>query len=112
MATNIYELCTNPVSGETFRTISSNSNAFVMQWTVQPNGYVPFEHIHLNQDEIFHVEKGEIRIVINGKEEIAASGETITVPKGHAHIAYNNKNEILDCKVEYRPGLDHDTFMQ
>ncbi len=112
MATNIYEPCTNPVSGETFKTISFNSGAYLMQWTVQPKGYVPFEHIHLNQDEIFHIKKGEIKIVMNGKELFAAAGETITVPKGTAHIACNNKEEILDCIVEYKPGLDYNIFMQ
>ena len=34
------------------------------------------------------------------------------MPKGARHIAYNNKTEILDCTVEYKPGLDHDKFMQ
>ena len=57
MATNIYDQCTNPISGEGFKTISFDSNAYVMQWTVQPKGYVPFEHIHLHQDETFHVKK-------------------------------------------------------
>lgn len=83
-----------------------------MQWTVQPSGYVPFAHIHINQDEIFHIKSGEIRLLIEGKEHIAKAGETIRVPKGAKHIAYNNKNEVLDCLVEYTPGLDHDKFMK
>ena len=112
MPINIYEPCTNPISGETFKTISFDKDAFIMQWTVQPNGYVPFEHIHLNQDEIFHVKKGEIRVVMNGKEHIAKEGETVIVPTGTPHIAYNNKAEVLDCVVEYKPGLDQDVFMQ
>ncbi|TND03689.1 MAG: Cupin 2 barrel domain-containing protein [Bacteroidetes bacterium] len=112
MATNIYEPCTNPISGETFRAISFDKDAFVMQWTVQPEGYVPFEHVHLNQDEIFHVKKGEMRVVIAGKEQIAKAGESITIPKRVVHVAYNNKAEVLDCIVEYKPGLDHDVFMQ
>jgi mannose-6-phosphate isomerase-like protein (cupin superfamily) len=112
MATNIYQPCTNPVTGETFKAISFDKDAFVMQWTVQPKGYVPFKHIHLNQDEIFHIKSGEMKIVMNGREYVAGQGETITVPKGVAHIAYNTKDDVLDCVVEYRPGLDHDIFMQ
>jgi mannose-6-phosphate isomerase-like protein (cupin superfamily) len=112
MATAIYQPCANPISGETFKAISFDKDAFVMEWTVQPKGYVAFEHIHLNQDEIFHIKKGEIKIVINGKVFIAGQGETITVPKGMAHIAYNNNEQVLDCVVEYKPGLDHDIFMQ
>ena len=112
MATNIYEPCLNPVSGELFKGISFTKEAFTMQWTVQPNGYVPFAHIHLNQDEIFHIKNGEIRLQIGDKEYFAKAGESITVPKGTKHIAYNNKPEILNCIVEYKPGLDHDKFMQ
>ncbi len=112
MAINIYEPCTNPISGETFKAISSDKNAYVMQWTLQPKGYVPFEHIHLHQEEVFHIKKGELKIVIDGTEHITKEGETIAVPKGSAHIASNNKEEVLDCIVEYKPGLDYDAFMQ
>ena len=112
MATNIYNQCTNPISGEGFKTITFDSNAYVMQWTVQPKGYVPFEHIHLHQDEIFHVRKGELKIILDGKELIAKVNDTITVPKGVAHLASNNKDEVLECIVEYKPGLDYDKFMQ
>ena len=112
MAVNIFELNTNPISGEAFKGISFNKEAFVMEWTVQPDGYVPFGHIHLNQDEIFYVKSGELKLLLDNKEHIAKAGESITVPKGIRHIAYNNKKEILNCRVEYKPGLDHDKFMQ
>jgi quercetin dioxygenase-like cupin family protein len=112
MATNIFEKNINPVSGESFQAISFTNEAFVMEWTVQPNGYVPFEHIHLNQDEIFHVKSGELKIRLDNKEYIATSGQSITVTKGIKHIAYNNKKEILNCVIEYKPGLDYDKFMQ
>jgi quercetin dioxygenase-like cupin family protein len=112
MATNIFETSVNPISGEAFKGISFDEAGFKMDWTVQPAGYVPFEHIHLNQDEIFHVTSGELKVNVDGKEHIVGKGESITVPKGVKHIAYNNKNETLECLVEYRPGLDHDKFMQ
>jgi len=112
MPVNIYEPITNPISGETFKALSFSKEAFVMQWTVEPKGYVPFEHIHLKQDEIFYVRKGALKIIMNGREYIAGQGETVVVPKGIAHIASNNSGSILDCVVEYKPGLDHDKFMQ
>jgi quercetin dioxygenase-like cupin family protein len=112
MATDIYRPCINPITGETFQALSFSPEVFVMKWSVRPGGYVPFEHIHLNQDEIFHIQKGEMRVRMNGKDIIAGEGETIAVPRGIAHIAYNNKKEELHCIVEYKPGLDHDKFMQ
>ena len=57
MAVDLDTPCVNPVTGETFQTLSHDPGAFVMQWTVLPGGYVPFEHIHLKQDEIFHIKK-------------------------------------------------------
>jgi len=77
-----------------------------MEWIVQPEGYVPFEHIHISQDEIFHVKQGEIRVLIDRQEQIGIVGQTVTVPRGTRHIAYNNTAEALICIVEYKPGLD------
>ncbi len=106
MAIDLHHPFTNPVTGETFRCVSSTDEAYVMEWIVQPKGYVPFEHIHVSQDEIFHVKQGEIRVVINRKQQIGRAGETVTVPLGTRHIAYNNTSEALVCIVEYKPGLD------
>lgn len=106
MATDLFKGFTNPITGETFRCISSNELAYIIEWSVEPNGYVPFEHIHLNQDELFHVKSGEVRFLIQGKEHIAKSGDSVNVQKGTSHIAFNYSNETLKCIVEYRPALD------
>ena len=112
MAVNVYDGFTNQIAKETFRCISFDKDAFTIEWTVQPEGYVPFEHIHLNQDEVFTIKKGELRILIDGKEHIVPAGQSITVPKGKPHIAFNNKLEVLDTIVEYKPGLDNYKFFQ
>lgn len=83
-----------------------------MEWTVHPGGYVPFEHVHVLQDEIFHVQQGEMRARINQHESISSVGETVVVPRGTRHIAFNDKAEDLVCIVEYKPGLDHYRSMQ
>jgi quercetin dioxygenase-like cupin family protein len=106
MAVDLFQPFTNPVTRETFRCISSSESAYVMEWTVQPDGFVPFEHIHVFQDEIFHVKRGEIRALIDRQEQIGKAGQTVTVPRGVRHIAYNNSSEVLVCIVEYKPGLD------
>jgi quercetin dioxygenase-like cupin family protein len=103
---------TNPVAKEFFQCLSSTPEGFTMRWTVEPGGFVPFEHVHINQDEIFTVRQGEIRLLMDGREYIGRAGDTIVVPKGARHIAYNNRPETLDCIVEYRPGLDHYRFFQ
>jgi quercetin dioxygenase-like cupin family protein len=112
MAIDLCQPFTNPITKETFRCLSSTEEAYVMEWIVEPEGYVPFEHIHVSQDEIFHVKQGEIRVLINRQQQIGTLGQTVTVPCGVRHIAYNNRPETLICVVEYRPGLDISKFFQ
>src|SRR5262245_36827119 len=112
MAIDLYSGFTNTITGETFQCISFGKNAFCFEWIVEPGGYVPFEHIHLNQDETFFVNEGALRILIEGKEHIIHEGQSITVPKGKKHIAYNGQQSQLKCVVKYTPGLDNYKFLQ
>ena len=112
MPVDVFKPLTHPVTGEIFRCLSADVYAYVMEWTVAPRGYVPFEHVHLFQDEIFRVQTGAVRLVIDGKEVIGRSGYTITVTKGQKHIAFNHANEVLKCTVEFRPGFDTKIVMQ
>jgi quercetin dioxygenase-like cupin family protein len=109
---DLYQPFTNPVTRETFRCISFNEEAFTMEWTVHPGGYVPFEHVHVRQDEIFHVQQGEMRANVNGRPVIVKRGDTVTIPRGTRHIAFNDRPEALICIVDYKPGLDHYLTMQ
>jgi len=112
MAVNLYNGFTNKITGETFRCISCTEDSISFEWIVEPGGYVPFEHTHLKQDEIFHVKKGELKLVIDGEECIIGEGQSLTVPKGAPHIAYNNKPELLSCIIDYVPALDTYRFFQ
>ncbi len=112
MAIDLSQPFTNPITRETFRCLASTEEAYVMEWTAQPGGYVPFEHIHTHQDEIFHIKQGEMRAKIGGREQIGKTGDTVCVPRGVRHIAFNDHPEMLICIVEYKPGLDHYKTMQ
>jgi quercetin dioxygenase-like cupin family protein len=112
MTIDLYQPFSNPVTRETFRCLSFTEEAFTMEWTVQPGGYVPFEHIHLNQDEIFHIRQGEMRARVNGREQLGKAGDTIVIPRGVRHIAFNDRPETLICTVDYKPGLDQYRVMQ
>lgn len=112
MAIDLYQPFTNPITRETFRCISSSKEAFVMEWTVHPGGYVPFEHVHIRQDEIFHIRSGKMRAKVKGIQRTAVAGETVVIPRGTPHIAFNDEAEPLVCIVTYKPGLDHYRTMQ
>jgi hypothetical protein len=112
MAINIYEQCTNPVTGEIFKGISVTPYAFKMQWVKKARGdHAAMAHIHTEQDEIFYVNKGELRLLVNDKEHRAGPGEKIIVRKGKSHVVVNNSDE-LDITLEYRPALDYEKFLQ
>ena len=106
MAVDLYQPFTNPVTRETFRCLRSDEEAYVTEWIVQAGGRVPFEHIHSAQDELLHVGQGEVRVLLDGREQLAAAGQTVTIPRGARHIACNPGREVLRCVLEYRPGLD------
>jgi mannose-6-phosphate isomerase-like protein (cupin superfamily) len=112
MAIDLYQGFTNNKTGESFQCISFDKNSFRFDWVVAPGGYVPFEHVHLKQDEIFHVNSGEMKIRIADKDHIIGEGQSFRVPKGTPHVAYNNKPSLLHCDVEYTPGLDSYYFFQ
>lgn len=106
MPVNPYETFHNKITGESFRCISSTDEAYIAEWIVQPSGFVPFAHTHPTQDEVFHVHEGEMRVLVNGREQIVSAGQTVTVPRGAKHRASNNSHGALVCTLEYRPGLD------
>ncbi|HEX6033267.1 MAG TPA: cupin domain-containing protein [Anaerolineales bacterium] len=112
MASDLYQPFTNPITRETFRCISSTEEAFTMEWIVHPGGYVPFEHVHVHQDEIFHVQRGEIRARVKGVTQVGKAGDILNIPRGTRHIAFNDRDEPLVCIVDYKPGLDHYKAMQ
>ena len=112
MPVDVFKSLTHPVTGETFRCLSADEDAYVFEWTVAPGGYVPFEHVHYFQDEIFRVQTGAVRLVIDGKEIIGRGGDIVTVTKGQKHLAFNHAAEVMKCIVEFRPGFDTRIVMQ
>ncbi len=112
MAINLYNGFVNTKNGESYKCISSTEESFKIEWRVQPSEHLPFEHIHLNQDEIIHVKKGELALMLNGKASVIKAGNTITIKKGEKHLAFNYSDEMLECEIEYIPGLDSYQFFQ
>jgi mannose-6-phosphate isomerase-like protein (cupin superfamily) len=112
MPVDVFKEHRNPVIKESFRCISNTEDAYTMEWTVTPGGYVPFAHTHERQTETFTVIEGQVKMVINKKETIVHAGESITVPPKTIHIAYNESKESLRCIVSYSPSLDMELFDQ
>jgi mannose-6-phosphate isomerase-like protein (cupin superfamily) len=112
MAVDVYQPFTNHITGETFRCLSASAEAYVTEWVVQPGGFVPFEHVHLAQDEIFHVKHGRLRARLDGREFVLGAGQSINMPRGSRQVARNDGPGVLECVLEYRPGLDSIVMFQ
>jgi quercetin dioxygenase-like cupin family protein len=112
MPIDVFEALTHPVTGETVRCLTADENVYAFEWTVAPGGCVPFEHVHYFQDETFFIQRGEVRVMIEGRETIGKPGDQLTVLQGQRHIALNNSDDVLKCRVEFRPGFDTKTVMQ
>lgn len=50
-----------------------------------PYGESPPLHIHRNEDQVFHILEGTMRMHIDGVETVAGAGETVLAPKGVPH---------------------------
>ena len=48
-------------------------------------GDSPPLHLHVNEDEIFHILEGDFRFVVGVEERIGRAGDTVLTPKGIPH---------------------------
>ena len=90
---------------QTFQCISYDEGAFVMDWKMEPKGFVP-THYHLHMDEHFLVTAGEARFMVNGTEVIAKKGDELMIPKGVPHSIRTISSDPLACRVIYSPCSD------
>jgi quercetin dioxygenase-like cupin family protein len=51
-------------------------------------GAEPPPHLHYDQDEVFYILEGEIEVYCMGQVRIARTGETVFLPRKHAHAFY------------------------
>jgi quercetin dioxygenase-like cupin family protein len=53
--------------------------------SVAPHGDSPPLHVHRNEDEIFHIVEGTMRISLGDAEFVAEAGDVFLAPKGIPH---------------------------
>jgi quercetin dioxygenase-like cupin family protein len=94
----------NPVTGERavvrVGTEESTDGWMVNDLYVRPGGAVAGEHIHPTIVERFTVRRGQISFRIDGKESIAAVGQSVTVAAGVPHAWWNAGDEDAHVLVE------------
>lgn len=77
----------------------------------QPGHRAP-EHMHPEMQESWRVIAGTACFRIGGVERMATSGEVIVAEPGVPHVAWNPTDEPVHLRIQMRPALDWETFIE
>ncbi|MGL4634992.1 MAG: cupin domain-containing protein [Beijerinckiaceae bacterium] len=64
-----------------------------------PHGYATPLHVHVSEDEVFHVLRGRIRFEVGGKTILARAGAIMNAPKGVPHRFIVESEEGADVLI-------------
>jgi mannose-6-phosphate isomerase-like protein (cupin superfamily) len=81
-----------------------------LEWT-RPGERAP-EHVHPVMEERYEVVEGTGGFRVGDRETTAGPGEVVTVPPGTPHFAWNPTEEPVRLRVEFRPALRWEEFVE
>lgn len=101
-------------AAEFLATAKSTGGEYVQLRALQPPGAVKAQpHVHLHQEESFHVLSGRLTYAIDGRPGVAVAGDTVTTPIGTPHQHWNAEaDEDLVMIQTLRPALDVEYFFE
>ena len=67
-------------------------------------------HVHPLAEERFIVASGQIKVVVEGREQLVGPGQEATVPRGKPHYFLNAWDGDTAFTVEFRPAQQHLLF--
>lgn len=79
-------------------------------WTRR--GHRTREHVHPGMEERFEVLEGTAAFRIAGAERTAGPGDVVVVPAGTPHLARNPADEPVRLRVQFRPALRWQAFVE
>jgi quercetin dioxygenase-like cupin family protein len=97
----------NPVTGETMTFLLTGHETagqlLRIDMAVRPGGFAAAEHVHPDQDEHFQIASGQITLRVDGREQVYAAGEDVTIPAGTPHVWWNSGTDDLRVMLDFRP---------
>lgn len=106
----------NPATGErvTFVKTAADTGGELLvlelEWP-RPGERAP-EHVHPEAEERYEVVEGTGAFRVGGEERTAGPGEVVIVPPGTPHFAWNPTDQPVRLKVEFRPALRWEEFVE
>jgi len=106
----------NPLTGEriVFLKTAADTGGSLLEmddfWT-RPGHRAP-EHVHPEIEERWQVLAGTAGFRVGGVERTAGPGETVVAPAGVAHLAWNAAPEPVHVRIQMRPALGWEHFVE
>jgi Cupin domain len=110
------EVLENPVTGQRIifcRTSRDTEGTLLEVESVytRPSPSRPPAHYHPVQEEIFRVIKGELHVVVGGKQRTLIGGETLVIPEGTRHEMWAEEAGVR-VNWQTRPALRTEVFFE
>src|SRR4051794_10271017 len=97
-----------------FRQTSAETNGDLLEYDVigRPRGFVVQGHVHPGQEERQEVIAGANGLAIDGGARVYGVGESFVVPPGTAHRHFPAGSNEGHVRVEVRPALRTEAFLE
>ena len=102
----------NPRTGEQVVFEVRTPELLVMRSTWTRPGRRAAAHVHPEMEVRYDVLEGRAAFRIGGVERIAAAGETVVVPPGTPHLAWNPTDGVVGLRITMRPALRWAEFVE
>lgn len=97
-----------------FRTTAGESGGERLEYDVffRPGGLGAQEHVHPSQEERHEIVAGQLGMVVDGSERVLRVGDAVVVPPGTAHALRRRNDDEVHIRVEIRPALRTEEFIE
>jgi quercetin dioxygenase-like cupin family protein len=110
------DIVENPMTGEriTFLETARDTGGELLRldWSLEPDGFLPGAHTHPHQQERFEVLSGMLGVRVGRRKYRLGAGEAVVVPAGAVHAWWNEGDEKLRGLVEFRPALEMESVFE
>src|SRR5688572_2917802 len=102
----------NPRTGEQIVFEVRTPELLVMRSTWTRPGRRAAAHVHPEMEERYDVLEGTAAFRIGAVERTAIAGETVVVPPGTPHLAWNPTDGVVRLRITMRPALGWAEFVE